>query len=243
MLTRLTVFLTVIAMTFGCSSSSDSDSNSSGSNKPLLRHVVLFKFKDGASPAQVNTIVEAFNQLQHQIPEIVEYQWGTDVSVEGKANEFTHCFLVSFADEAGRDIYLPHPAHKAFVEILKPSLDKVTVVDFWSTDAQGAANTDGMLRHVVLFDFKDGTTEESLDAIEIKFTSLPGDIPEITAYEWGINNSPEGLDDGYTHCFLVTFADEAGREVYLPHPSHKEFGGIVRPNVEKVLVFDFFNGK
>ncbi|MDG2170703.1 MAG: Dabb family protein, partial [Opitutales bacterium] len=95
----------------------------------------------------------------------------------------------------------------------------------------------------VLFDFKDGTTEESLNAIETKFTSLPGDIPEIAAYEWGTNNSPEGLDDGYSHCFLVSFNDEAGRGVYIPHPSHKEFGGVVRPNVEKVLVFDFYNGK
>ena len=228
-------------MTFGCSSSTDSESASA--DNPLLRHVVLFKFKDSASDAQVDAIVQAFGELPSKIPEVVEYQWGTDVSIEGKANGFTHCFLVSFADEAGRDVYLPHPAHKAFVDLLLPSLDKVTVVDFWSTDAQGASNTDGKLRHVVLFDFKEGTTEESLNAIETKFSSLPGDIPEIAAYEWGTNNSPEGLDDGYTHGFLVTFNDEAGRQAYLPHPSHKEFGSIVRPNVEKVLVFDFYNGK
>ena len=239
MLTRLTAFISILAMTFGCSS--DSDSNSSDS--PLLRHVVLFKFKDSANEAQVDAIVKAFGELPSKIPEIVEYQWGTDVSIEGKANGFTHCFLVTFANEAGRDIYLPHPAHKAFVDLLLPSLDKGTVVDFWSTDVQGATDTDGLLRHVVLFDFKDGTTDESLDAIETKFTSLPGDISEIAAYEWGTNNSPEGLDDGYTHCFLVSFEDEAGRGIYIPHPSHKEFGGIVRPNVEKVLVFDFYNGK
>lgn len=241
MLTRLTALITILAMTFGCSSSTDSDSASA--DKPLLRHVVLFKFKDSASDADVDAIVKAFGELPSKIPEIVAYQWGSDVSIEGKANGFTHCFLVSFASEAGRDVYLPHPAHKAFVELLLPSLDKVTVVDFWSTDPQGASNTGGKLRHVVLFDFKDGTTEESLNAIQTKFTSLPGDIPEIAAYEWGTNNSPEGLDDGYSHCFLVSFNDEAGRGVYIPHPSHKEFGRIVRPNVEKVLVFDFYNGK
>ena len=228
-------------MTFGCTPSSDSESASS--DAPLLRHVVLFKFKDSATSAQVDAIVEAFGNLPSRIPSVVEYQWGTDVSIEGKANGFTHCFLVSFANEAGRTEYLPHPAHKAFVELLLPSLDKGTVVDFWSTDSQGTSNTDGKLRHVVLFDFKDGTTEESLKAIETKFTSLPGDISEIVAYEWGTNNSPEGLDDGYSHCFLVSFENEAGRAVYIPHPSHKEFGAMVRPNVEKVLVFDFFNGK
>jgi len=228
-------------MTFACSSGPES--NSASSEAPLLRHVVFFKFKDDASEAQVNKIVEAFGELPSRIPEIVDYQWGTDVSIEGKANGFTHCFLVTFADDAGREVYLPHPAHKEFVELLKPSLDKVTVVDYYTTDKQGTSDTDDKLRHVVLFDFKDGTSPEALNAIQTKFTSLPGDISEIVAYEWGTNNSPEGLDDGYTHCFLVTFEDEAGREVYLPHPSHKEFGGIVRPNVEKVLVFDFYHGK
>ena len=241
MLIRRLTLISILIMTFGCTPSSNTESPPLAT--PLLRHVVLFKFKDSATPAQVDTIVEAFGKLPSEIPSIVDYQGGTDASIEGKANGFTHCFLVSFADEAGREEYLPHPAHKAFVELLLPSLDKGTVIDFWSTDSQGVSDTDGKLRHVVLFDFKEGTTDESLSAIQTKFTSLPGDIPEISAYEWGINNSPEGLDDGYTHCFLVTFENEAGRAIYIPHPSHKEFGGIVRPNVEKVLVFDFFNGK
>ena len=41
-----------------------------------------------------------------------------------------HCFMVTFADDAGRAVYLPHADHKAFVEVLKPSLDKVRVLDF-----------------------------------------------------------------------------------------------------------------
>lgn len=228
-------------MTFGCSPSSDTESSAAASaTDPLLRHVVLFKFKDDATEAQVKAIEEAFRQLPGQIPEIVDFEWGTDVSVEGKSHGFTHCFLVSFADDAGREVYLPHPAHQAFVDLLLPSLDKVTVVDFYGHDIQGAKDVDGQLRHVVMFQFKEGTSAEDLKAIENKFASLPGDIPEITAFEWGTNNSPEGLDDGYTHCFLVTFKDESGREVYAPHPSHKEFGSIVRPHVEKVLVVDYF---
>lgn len=231
---------TLLAMTFGCSPSSDSESHSAADAKPLLRHVVLFKFKDSASPMQVKAIEEAFRQLPKQIPEVVDFEWGTDVSIEGKSHDFTHCFLVSFADDAGRAAYIPHPAHKAFVELLMPSLDKVTVVDFYGHDIQGAKEVGGQLRHVVMFQFKDGTSAGDLKAIETKFASLPGDIPTVTAFEWGTNNSPEGLADGYSHCFLVTFKNESGREVYAPHPSHKEFGTIVRPHVEKVLVVDYF---
>ncbi len=37
---------------------------------------------------------------------------------------------MSFRDAKGREAYLPHPAHKAFVEVLKPHLDKVLVIDY-----------------------------------------------------------------------------------------------------------------
>ena len=100
----------------------------------VLRHVVLFKFKDSAAPADVQQIEEAFRALPAQIDVIQEFEWGTDVSVEGKAEGYTHCFLVTFADAAGRDAYLPHPAHQAFGQVLRPHLDKVLVFDYWASD-------------------------------------------------------------------------------------------------------------
>jgi lysophospholipase L1-like esterase len=98
----------------------------------LLRHVVLFKFKETSTPADVDRIVAAFRGLPAKIPEIKGFEWGTDVSPEGKQQGLTHCFLVTFASEAARDAYLPHPAHKEFVSIVGPHVDKVCVVDFWS---------------------------------------------------------------------------------------------------------------
>jgi len=44
----------------------------------------------------------------------------------------THCFFVTFHSEEDRAIYLPHPDHKAFVVVLSPHLDDVTVVDYWT---------------------------------------------------------------------------------------------------------------
>ncbi len=96
----------------------------------MIRHVVLFKFKDGTSEADVKKITDAFAQLPEKIAEIADFEWGTDNSPEGLAQGFTHCFLVTFKDAKARDAYLPHPAHKAFVDILKPHLDKVLVVDY-----------------------------------------------------------------------------------------------------------------
>jgi hypothetical protein len=62
----------------------------------------------------------------------------------------------------------------------------------------------------------------------------------IKSYEWGTDNSPEMLAQGYTHCFLVTFADEKGRETYLPHPEHKKFVELALPRIESALVVDYW---
>ena len=99
-----------------------------------LRHVVLFSFKSTSSPDQIRTVEDAFRKLPSQIGEIKGFEWGTNNSPEGINQGFTHCFLVSFSSEKDREIYLPHPAHQAFVEVLKPHLDKVLVVDYWAKD-------------------------------------------------------------------------------------------------------------
>ncbi|MEW4488210.1 Dabb family protein [Thalassoglobus sp. JC818] len=102
--------------------------------KTVLRHVVLFKFKDDATKEQISKVVEEFGKLPEKISEIQDYEWGTNNSPEGHDKGHTHCFLVSFKSEADRDAYLPHPAHQEFVKILLPILDDVTVVDYWATN-------------------------------------------------------------------------------------------------------------
>ena len=101
----------------------------------LLRHVVLFAFKPAATPEQVAEIERAFAALPSQIPAIHDFEWGRDVSVENAAQGFTHCFLVTFLSEADRAMYLPHPAHKAFGEVLHPHLERVLVIDYWASAA------------------------------------------------------------------------------------------------------------
>lgn len=94
------------------------------------RHVVFFKFKNEATAAQVREIEQAFIELAGKVDTVKGFEWGTNVSPEGLNDGFTHCFLVTFADKAGLETYLPHPAHSAFVSRLKPLLDKVCVLDY-----------------------------------------------------------------------------------------------------------------
>jgi hypothetical protein len=99
----------------------------------VLRHVVLFKFKDSSTRQDIKEIEDAFRALPGKIDAIYDFEWGTDVSVENRQQGFTHCFVVTFQTEDDRAIYLPHPAHKEFGKILGPHLDKVLVVDYWSS--------------------------------------------------------------------------------------------------------------
>jgi hypothetical protein len=104
-----------------------------GTDSQILRHVVMFKFKDDTSSPQIKEIEDAFRALPGKIDAICAFEWGTDVSIEDRHEGYTHCFLVTFRSEADRAEYIPHPAHKEFGNILGPHLDKVLVIDYWAT--------------------------------------------------------------------------------------------------------------
>ncbi len=96
------------------------------------------------------------------------------------------------------------------------------------------------LRHVVLFKFKEAATKADIKKVEDAFDALPTKIKEIKGYERGLNNSPENLNKGFTHCFFVTFETEEARAVYLVHPDHLAFVEILKPNLEDALVLDYW---
>jgi len=111
----------------------------------------------------------------------------------------------------------------------------------------GAADGDDKeakkLRHVVMFKFNEDASEDDIKKVEQAFAALPGKIDAIADFEWGTNNSPEGHDKGFTHCFLVTFRSEKAREVYLPHEAHQEFVNVLKPHLDDVMVIDYWAAK
>ncbi len=204
----------------------------------VLRHAVFFKFKEGTSADQIETMNEAFAGLQTKIPQIIDFQSGVNNSPEKRNDGFTHCYLLTFKDEAGRDAYLPHPDHKAFGGMLGPHLDGVFVIDYWGQSSGPAIEKP--LKHAVFFKFKDDATDEQIKKVEAAFAALPQKIAAIKDFEWGVNNSPEKHDAGFTHCFMVTFESEEGLQEYLPHPDHKAFVEVLKPVLDKVRVLDFW---
>lgn len=97
-----------------------------------------------------------------------------------------------------------------------------------------------VLRHIVMFGWSDQTPAASIDKIVTSFKSLPGKIKEIKDFEWGINSSPEKLNQGLTHCFILTFNSEKDRDTYLVHPDHQQFVKALVPAPAHVTVLDYW---
>jgi hypothetical protein len=91
--------------------------------------------------------------------------------------------------------------------------------------------------HVVLLRFKDG--HESVAPSLFKALAELQKLPGMVSYRGGAYASPEGLNQGFTHGFVMTFVDAAARNAYLVHPDHDRVKDEFLPLVDKVIAFDF----
>ena len=97
-----------------------------------MKHIVIFKYKPEASEAQIQQVTAAFRALKDKIPGILAFEHGVNDSPEGKNLGFTHVYLLTFVDAKARDVYLPHPEHQKFGELLGQLdiLEDAFVVDY-----------------------------------------------------------------------------------------------------------------
>jgi hypothetical protein len=94
------------------------------------------------------------------------------------------------------------------------------------------------VKHVAFFKFKADRTPEQIAEVFRLIEDLPKEIPGILSLTWGPNISPEGLDQGYTHSFIMTFESVAARDNYLAHPVHQAAVKLLVPQLESVIVCD-----
>jgi len=113
------------------------------------------------------------------------------------------------------------------------------ILIFFSINAH-SQTTKKELRHVVLFGWSAKADSIAINKIIQAFKELPNQIKTIKKFEWGENNSPEKLNNGLTHCFLLTFSSEKDRDDYLVHPAHVAFTKLMPGLLEKVTVVDYW---
>ena len=77
-----------------------------------------------------------------------------------------------------------------------------------------------MFRHVTMFRWVSGTTEEQVEALHQALRRLPEDIPELRGYRVGPN---AGLTEGNWEFVVVAeFDDAVAWRAYLAHPAHRQ---------------------
>ena len=99
------------------------------------------------------------------------------------------------------------------------------------------------VKHVVLMQLKPETPEKTVTDLFAELAGLTEVVPGLLNFSGGPYSSPEGLQQGFTHGFVMTFADEASRDGYLPHPAHESVKSQILEHLdgglEAVVAFDW----
>lgn len=95
------------------------------------------------------------------------------------------------------------------------------------------------VKHFAVVEFKEGVTPEQIETCFAELQGMVGQIPGLLEILHGPYDSHEGLNDGYTHGFIMTFESPAARDAYLPHPVHERVKDLLVACLKRFVVFDF----
>src|SRR5262245_8826832 len=99
------------------------------------------------------------------------------------------------------------------------------------------------VHHLVLLKFKASTTPQTISDLYVALARLQHVISGLESFCGGPYSSPEGLNQGFSHGFVMTFADAEARNRYLTHREHEKVKETFLPAVENVIAFDFEGGE
>lgn len=98
-------------------------------------------------------------------------------------------------------------------------------------------------KHIVLLRLSPQTSREEIAELFEGLDELQQKIPGILDITSGPYDSPEGLNKGFTHAFVVTFAEAEFRDAYLEHPDHEVVKQLILKHVAgglaDVVAFDY----
>ena len=94
-----------------------------------------------------------------------------------------------------------------------------------------------VLRHIVLFSFKDEVPATERAAILDALRGLKASVPSLRSLDVGENISPARAQ-GYTHVLHETFDDRAGLEAYAAHAAHLPVLARIRAAAAQLIAVD-----
>lgn len=96
----------------------------------MIKHILLFKFKEDTPENAINKIIEKFKECKNKIDGFLDIEYGVNVSDKKNLSEgFTFAVIMVFSDKKAIDAYNNLKEHQDAQELQKPYLDKVLVFD------------------------------------------------------------------------------------------------------------------
>lgn len=99
-----------------------------------------------------------------------------------------------------------------------------------------------MIRHIVLTKFKSQTTEGKITEIYAGLSKLTEKLSGAHNFTGGRSVSPEQIERGYMHGFVIDFDSRADLKTYAEQPEHLALGAQLVENaigaIDGILVVD-----
>jgi hypothetical protein len=99
-----------------------------------------------------------------------------------------------------------------------------------------------MIRHIVLTKFKSETEDNRIAEIYAGLSALTDKLSGAHNFVGGRSESPENIERGYMHGFVIDFDSWADLKTYAEHPEHQALGAQLVDNaigaIDGILVFD-----
>ena len=99
-----------------------------------------------------------------------------------------------------------------------------------------------MIRHIVLTKFKPETSEDTIQGIYDGLAGVADQLPGANGFTGGRSESPEQIERGYMHGFVIDFSDWDALQSYADNEEHKSYGGQLVANavggIDGILVLD-----
>ena len=99
-----------------------------------------------------------------------------------------------------------------------------------------------MIRHIVLTKFKSEVSEETISGIYDGLADVTAGLAGASGFKGGRSESPEQIERGYMHGFVVDFDDWAALQTYTDNEEHKALGAQLVENavggIDGILVLD-----
>jgi len=95
----------------------------------MLRHVVMFRWKPGTTPAQVEAVERALARMPELVPEIRGYRYGRDARLAD--GNFDYAIVADFDNAAGWRAYWSNAEHqKLIAEYFRPIVEQRAAVQY-----------------------------------------------------------------------------------------------------------------